>query len=127
MIRCPASVRLAGVILWFAVAGSAAGRADVADAVMKGDLVALRDLLRQKADVNATQIDGSTALHWAVFRDRVDMAGFLIDAGAKVDVKNREEITPLNMASLYGNTAMIESLLAGGADAKQKGPHGETM
>src|SRR5215471_12682749 len=31
------------------------------------------------------------------------------------------------MASLYGNTAMIQTLLNAGADARQKGPQGETM
>src|SRR5207247_1838710 len=36
-------------------------------------------------------------------------------------------ITPLAMASLYGNAPMIEKLLKAGADAKQRGPNGETM
>ena len=80
-----------------------------------------------KADVNAAQVDGATALHWAVFRDNVEAARLLIKAGAKVDVSTREGISPLNMASLYGNTTMIRMLLEAGADAKQKGPLGETM
>jgi ankyrin repeat protein len=44
-----------------------AGRSDLADAVMKGDRARIRTLLDQRADVNAAQADGSTALHWAVF------------------------------------------------------------
>src|SRR5262245_46595914 len=36
----------------------------LADAVMKGDKAAVRALLAQKADVNAAQVDGATALHW---------------------------------------------------------------
>ena len=36
---------------------------DVADAVMRGDMTALRALLAKRADVNATQVDGATALH----------------------------------------------------------------
>src|SRR6266699_1926761 len=76
-----------------------AGRSDVADAVMKGDTAALRTLLAQRADVNSPQ----------------------------VDVANREGITPLAMASLYGNAPMIEKLLKAGADAKQRGRNGETM
>ena len=31
------------------------------------------------------------------------------------------------MASLYGNAALIDRLIKAGADAKQKGPNGETM
>ena len=49
-----------------------AAGSDVADAVMRGDAAAVRALLGQKADVNATQADGATALHWAVYR--VDLA-----------------------------------------------------
>ena len=62
------------VLLVVGVAGVAggAGRSDVADAVMKGDKAALRALLQQKADVNAPQVDGATALHWAVYRDDVE-------------------------------------------------------
>jgi ankyrin repeat protein len=105
----------------------AAGRADVADAVMKGDKTALRALLRQKADVNAPQVDGATALHWAVYQDDVETADLLINAGAQVDVKNREGISPLNLASLYGNARMLDRLIKAGADVKQRGPAGETM
>ena len=43
----------------------AAGGADVAGAVMNGNRAVLRTLLQQKADVNAAQEDGATALHWA--------------------------------------------------------------
>ena len=61
----------------------AAGRADVAEAVMRGDQAALRRLLQQKADVNAAQVDGATALHWAVYRDDVAAARLLLNAGAR--------------------------------------------
>src|SRR5262245_61950709 len=105
----------------------AAGKSDVADAVMRGDKAALRTLLQQKSDVNAPQIDGATALHWAVYRDDLDTANLLISAGAKVDAANRDAFTPLAMASLYGNAPMIERLLAAGADAKQRLANGETM
>jgi uncharacterized protein len=107
--------------------GFAAGKSDIADAVMKGDAAALRTLLQQKADVNAPQIDGATALHWAVYRGDLAAADLLIAAGAKIDAANREGFTPLAMASLYGNAPMIEKLLKAGADAKQRLGNGETM
>src|SRR5947207_8952467 len=84
---------------------------DVADAVMKGNKAAVRKLLLAKADVNATQVDGATALHWAVYRDDLDMADMLLRAGANVKAANREGTTPLFMAALYGNPAMIQRLL----------------
>jgi ankyrin repeat protein len=115
-------------VLFFAGATFlAAGRSDVADAAMKHDRAALRALIQQKADVNAPQVDGATAVHWAVYNDDSESADLLIKAGAKVDIRNREGITPLHLASQYGNAAMIDRLIKAGADAKQRGPAGETM
>src|SRR5207244_6945195 len=68
-----------------------------------------------------------TAMHWAVYRDDVDAVDQLIRAGAKADVANREGMTPLAMACLYGNVTMVNKLLQAGADAKRLGPNGETM
>lgn len=127
MIRSGTLFIVIALISLISISGFTAGKADVADAAMRSDLVTLRALLQQKADVNARQVDGATALHWAVFRDNLDAARLLISAGANVDAMNRDGITPLHMASLYGNTAMIQTLLNAGADAKQKGPQGETM
>ena len=109
-----------------AVVGAAA-KSDVADAVMKGDTAALRTLLQTKADVNAPQIDGATALHWAVYRDDLTAADLLIAAGANVAAANREGFTPLALGSLYGSAPMIERLLKAGADAKRRLANGETM
>ena len=101
-------------------------KSDVADAAMRGDRTALRALLQQKADVSAPQLDGATALHWAVYRGDLEMADLLIRAGASVKAVNREGITPLAMASLYGNAPMISRLLKAGAEAAEVGPNGQT-
>src|SRR6266516_7697351 len=96
---------LAVAMLWMgaAVFAVAADRSDVADAVMKGDKAALRTLLQQKADVNAPQVDGATALHWAVYRDDLEAVDLLVRAGANVNAANREGTTPIAMSALYGN------------------------
>src|SRR5262245_19924707 len=83
----------------------AAGRSDVADAAMKGDKAAVRTLIQQKADVNAAQPDGATALHWAAYRGDKELAEILIKAGAKAEVANREGSTPLWLASINGDAA----------------------
>jgi len=93
---------------------------------MRADAAAVRTLLQQKADVNAPQIDGATALHWAVYRDDLETAQLLLRAGARANVANRSGITPLAMACLYGNVNMINTLIAAGANAKELGPTGET-
>ena len=115
------------LVLCVTALGRGAGKSDVADAAMRGDRTALRALLQQKADVSAPQIDGATALHWAVYRGDVEMADLLIRAGANVKAVNREGVTPLAMASLYGNAPMISRLLKSGAEAAEVGPNGQTV
>lgn len=112
--------------LLFAIAGWAANRSDVADAVMKGDKVALHALLQQRADVNAPQADGSTALHWAVYHDDLESAELLIRAGANAKAANREGATVLSLACVNGDALMIEKLLEAGADVNERLPNGET-
>ena len=114
------------VLVVGAVAVGAAG-SDVADAVMNGDRAALRALIQKKADVNAPQADGATAIHWAVYRDDLESANLLVAAGAKVRAANREGMTPIVMASIYGSLPMVELLLKAGADAHERGPNGETL
>ena len=98
----------------------------VADAAMNGDRAAVESLLSQKADVNAPQADGATAIQWAAYQDDIELANVLIAAGANVKSANREGATALSLAALNGNAAMIAKLLAAGGDANEKGPHGET-
>jgi ankyrin repeat protein len=108
------------LILAFFLLGTGAAYAattDVADAAKRGDREAVRAALARKADVNAAQIDGSTALHWAAERDDLDMADQLIRAGARVTARTREGVTPLQLAATNGSSAMIDRLLKAGADA----------
>lgn len=114
-IRGLAAGCLAVVVLLWAGKGSAAV-SDVADAAMKKNVSVLRSLLQQKADVNVPQADGATALHWAASLNDLDMADLLIRAGANVKAANRFGVTPLSIACLNGSAAMIEKLVAAGAD-----------
>jgi len=93
-----------------------AASSDVADAAMRGDREAVRAAIARKADVNAPQTDGTTALHWAADRDDVEMADALIIAGARVAVRTREGVTPLQLAAINGSAQMIGRLIRGGAD-----------
>jgi ankyrin repeat protein len=109
---------LESILISFVLASiaPAAVKPEIADAAMHGDKAAVRALLERKADVNAAQIDGSTALHWAIQSNDVDMAELLLGAGARVSVANRFGATPMFLATTNGNAAMIELLLKAGAD-----------
>jgi len=95
---------------------SAAARSEVADAVMQGDRPAIRALLAKKADVNAPQVDGTTALHWAVRANDLEMTEMLLNAGAKASAANQSGATPMLLASMNGSPAILERLIQAGAD-----------
>src|SRR5262249_5658628 len=77
------------------------------EAAMKGDQVQVQSLLKQKADVNVAQGDGNTALHWAAYRDDIEMVRTLVQAGANVKAKTRlGDVTPLHLAATNGNAVI---------------------
>ena len=96
----------------------AAARAQDADTV--------RTLIADGADVNAGQADGATALHWAAYRDDLQIAELLLDAGANVSAENELGATPLWLAANNGSAQMVERLLDAGADPNVALPEGET-
>ena len=83
---------------------------------MRGDTSAVRTLLQQKADVNTQQVDGTSALHWAVEANNLELADLLLRSGAKASAANKAGATPLLLATQNGNNAMIARLLTAGAD-----------
>ena len=89
----------------------------VADAAMRGDADAVRDLLAEGADVNAAQGDGMTALHWSARQGDPSLVGTLLDAGADVHAGTRiGHYTALHMAGEVGAGEVVELLLDAGAD-----------
>jgi uncharacterized protein len=128
MTSCNFSTLRAAVLISIGISTSIAAPVNsaVADAAMKGDTAALRMLIQKKADVNAVQADGATAIQWAAYRNDVDMADILIAAGADVKLANREGATPLWLAAENGSVRMIGKLLEAGADPNGRTPNGET-
>src|SRR5580704_5946766 len=92
--------------------------AQVADAVEHRDMDAVRNLVKQHVNVNATQPDGTTALHWAAHWNDLEAVNLLLRAGANPKIANRYGATPLSEAASVGNAPMIEALLKAGADPK---------
>jgi ankyrin repeat protein len=113
-------------VLVSAAFADAASHAPLADAAEKLERSKVRTLLAARADVNAAQADGMTALHWAAYQDDVDLAKMLVRAGANVKAANRYGVTPLSLACTNGNATMVEMLLKAGADPNAPLPGGET-
>ncbi len=109
-----------------ALSTSAPADPPLIEAVKNQDTTAVRALLQERADVNAPQPDGATALHWAAYHDDQATADLLIRAGANVNATNELGATPLWLACTNGSAAMIETLLTAGADPNTALPEGET-
>jgi len=99
---------------------------EIADSAMRGDLVALRTLLGGGGDVNTSQADGATALHWAAHNGNLELTALLLEAGANVSTTNLLGISPLSLACSNGDAAIVELLLNAGADPNEALPNGET-
>ena len=110
--------RFLGVaVLPLLMLGGSWSDAPVADAAARGDLDAVRRLLRGGADANAPQGDGMTALHWAAERDDPELADVLLYAGARVDAGTRiGHYTPLHLAARGAGATVVELLLDAGSD-----------
>ena len=123
--------RVVRVTLLLALAGApvtAAAQPEVplADAAKRADWTSVRTLLQQGADVITPQGDGSTALHWASYRDNREIAALLLRAGTDVDATTDLGVTPLWAACENGSSAMVRILLEAGADPNMALHFGET-
>ena len=115
-----------GLALSLIVAVSAAP-VTVVEAARNADWDGVRALLEDGADVNASQGDGATALHWASYWDDLGSVALLIRAGADVNAANDLGVTPLWLAAQNGNAAVVQALLRAGANPNAVLMDGETV
>jgi ankyrin repeat protein len=98
----------------------------VLDAVKRRDQKTFTSLIRAKADLNAAQPDGATALAWAVHLGQRSMAEALLDAGANANTVDEYGETPLTLAAANGDGVLVQRLLEVGAKATSTRWNGET-
>jgi len=98
----------------------------VAGAAKADDLAAVRNLIKDHADVNAAANDGSTALLWAAYHRDAELTKTLLAAGAAADAANHYGLTPLLQASRNGDVEVMRALLDAGANPTRWHPEGET-
>ena len=96
---------------------ASAAESPLADAAMEGDIERVRTLITDGVDLNVAQGDGMTALHWAAFRDDLEVADLLLAADADVTVTTRVgALTPLWLAATNGSAEMVDRLATTEAD-----------
>jgi uncharacterized protein len=102
------------------------GGAALADRIQAGDRRAALAMIAAGADVNQAQPDGSTPLHWAVYRVDRELVNALLRKGARAKVVNRYGASPLAEAVKVANVELVGMLLEAGADAKVTNEDGQT-
>jgi uncharacterized protein len=118
-----AGAALAALCCAAAVTHAADSLLDVAEA---GNSTAALTLVEGKADVNAHQDDGTTALHWAAYHDDLPLIRRLLKAGAKANVANDYGSTPLAEAAERADAEALRVLLEAGADVESPNADGQT-
>src|SRR5690348_1480519 len=118
-------MRICAVFACLAVAAFAADQR-VVDAAKNQDAAAVRSLIQQHADVNAPDVDGTTALIYAAHQNNLELVKALLAAGANAKAANRYQVTALAEACNLGNSEMVAALVKAGADPNATVGEGET-
>jgi ankyrin repeat protein len=106
--------------------GVAHAQRPLADLIQNGERAAALALIDGGADVNASQGDGTTPLHWAVYKVDGDLVAELLERGAKADVTNKYGSSPLAEAVKLGNLELVRQLLDAGANVESPNGDGQT-
>lgn len=98
----------------------------LADLIKAGDRDSALELVRNGADVNMPQNDGTTPLHWAVYQVDQELVTTLLRNEANPNISNNFGATPLSEAVRVANVELVEALLIAGADPTLANADGQT-
>jgi hypothetical protein len=92
-------------------------RSELVTAVLDGDLedVKARIMMRAKVNVRDKSRDGISPLHAAVETGNLEIAAYLLEHGAKANIRSFEKLTPLMMMDSDATPEMFDLLLRYGA------------
>jgi ankyrin repeat protein len=97
----------------------------VIEAVLYSSRDALLDALHKGGNPNDEE-DGTSALTMACVQDRADLAGDLVQHGARVNAADQDGSTPLFVAAGLGSESLTRVLLDAGADVRVTNDIGQT-
>ena len=91
----------------------------------EGNLEKLRELTADDIElVNITDDDSNTPIFYASLGGQLDVIKFLIEKGAKADLKNTSAETPLHYAAYGGSTNVTQFLIKKGLEVNAKNLYG---
>ncbi|WP_341811630.1 ankyrin repeat domain-containing protein [Wolbachia endosymbiont (group A) of Oxytorus armatus] len=87
----------------------------------------VRVLVEKGVNVNATDVEGYTALHLAVTEKRLEIVRELIKSGADVNAEEYgNKCTPLHLGCMVGEKEIVEELVEAGGEIEQEDECGMT-
>lgn len=105
-------------------ATNALGEQAVMHAAWRGHVEAVRWLIARGAKLNRDGLEWS-ALHYAAFAGRNEVAALLLRHGAAVDARSTNGSSPLMMAAREGHEELVGMLLEVGADTRIRNDWGD--
>ncbi len=95
--------------------------------VENGNRDAALEMIAQGVDVKELSVDGTTALHWAVYQKDLELVERLLALGADPNISNDYGAMPMSVASEHGEYAIMEALLNAGGDIESPNEEGQTL
>ena len=98
-------------------------------AVLSGNVMVVKTLLRRGAKVNARNNKGWTALHCAVGADnpQAEMTNVLMDGGIQIEARDAAGVTALQLAVEQASDDIICRLVEAGANMKTQDSYGRSV
>uniref|UniRef100_A0AC34FQI7 ANK_REP_REGION domain-containing protein n=1 Tax=Panagrolaimus sp. ES5 TaxID=591445 RepID=A0AC34FQI7_9BILA len=87
------------------------GEYPLAFAACTNQLDCYRLLRAKRADPNQKDTNGNTVLHMTVIHENLEMLKLAYDTGAKLQVMNKQSLTPLTLAAKIAKKKMFEQIL----------------
>lgn len=97
------------------------------DLVSSGKKISAIALLADGIDPNTPSVDGTTALHWAVFHRDRELTSLLLEAGANPDLENLYGSTPMTVAAEHGDFEIMQALVYAGGNVESPNAEGQTL
>lgn len=99
----------------------------IVEAAKAGDMKTVKSILTADASkLNALDEEKYTPLHWACIRGHWDVAQFLIDQGADLNIQGGDGGTPLNWAVHHDHAEIVRMMIGKGAKLNVQNQWGMT-
>ncbi|XP_051529583.1 ankyrin repeat and death domain-containing protein 1B [Myxocyprinus asiaticus] len=99
---------------------------DFIEAAKKNNVESMK-LLGRSVNVNAKNVHGRTALHYAVAFRNVEAVDVLLRRRAKLDLQDKHGLTAIHLAAWFGSLEILKLLVQGGADQSIENSEGMNM